>query len=124
MPSKSVVEYTCDRCGKTWYENEEVRVASLEVKMMLTSGEVIEDAYEVLCSGCEKTSENYAKGLIKKMTKKSPEGRKSGANEKGADAPSSSQEATSKPSGTSSAGQPARGARRPPPSGDSVHPSK
>ena len=89
MPAQSVQRYTCERCGKVWYEDEEVPVAKLMVRMQLSDGSTIGDEYGVLCKGCEKTAQNYAAGLVKKMTKQSPDNRKGGAKEKGDGSPSS-----------------------------------
>lgn len=89
MPSQSVQKYSCERCKKVWYEDEEVPVAKLDVRMQLSDGETLSEKYDVLCKGCEKTVLNYVKSLIKNMLKSSPEGRKSKAKEKGAGTPSS-----------------------------------
>ena len=121
MPKKSVEQYTCERCGKTWYEDGEVPVAKLTVRMELSSGTVIQDSYDVLCRGCEKTAKNYADGLVKKMTKKSPTGRKSksGAKEGGATTPPSGPT-----TGTAEAALPKEAAQRPHPSDGSAHRSR
>ena len=124
MPSQSVQKYSCERCKKVWYVDEEVPVAKLNVHMQLSDGTVIMEKYDVLCGGCEKTVLNYVKSLVKNMTKQSPEGRKSKskAKEKGA-APSSNNGPTAT-AGISSAAPPVVVAAHPRPAVDSVRQSR
>lgn len=124
VPKKSVEQYTCERCAKIWYEDSVVEVAKLTVSMRLSNGTLVGDSYDVLCSGCEKTAVNYARGLIKKMVKASPAGRKNGAKEKGAEAPSSPPGDPKKTSGTAVVEPPTRGASHPPRAAGSDRPSK
>lgn len=88
VPQKTVVKNDCERCGRTWFSDEQTETAKAVVRMRGAHGEVIVDAsYDVICEGCEKTVANLLRTLARQMKKLSP--RKSKAKKEGAVAPPS-----------------------------------
>lgn len=67
MPSKPVVQNTCERCTRVWYTEKAVEV-KLELKAEL-SGEKFEATYGCLCDGCNKTVTSLLKSIAKDFTK-------------------------------------------------------
>lgn len=83
MPTKSVVQHDCERCGRTWYEDNERQVASLHLKMEYSDGSESFGDFDVLCPGCEKTARAKVVELLRSMRKNSPT--KSEAKKEGGD---------------------------------------
>ena len=87
MPKKRVVEYECDRCGKTWLVPEDKDIAAYpKVSVSYTNSEGQEEVavrYDVLCDSCGSAVRNYVAGIIRekkpakanlKAKEKEPEG--------------------------------------------------
>jgi hypothetical protein len=74
MPKKAVVEFECDRCGRTWYADADVgSTPSLSVFFKGPDGAVIEEAdYQVLCGSCASACANYVNSIVKELKKSSP----------------------------------------------------
>jgi len=74
MPKKAVVEFECDRCGRTWYADADVgSTPSLAVFLKGPDGAVIEEAdYQVLCESCASACANYVNSIVKELKKSSP----------------------------------------------------
>lgn len=67
MPSKPVVQNTCERCTRVWYTEKAVEV-KLELRAEL-SGEKFEATFGCLCDGCSKTVASLLKSITKDFTK-------------------------------------------------------
>lgn len=95
MPRKTVLQYDCDRCGRTWYEDapkeaESMKCAGINVALFGSDGVLTEAKFEMLCESCEKTVKNLVAQICKDLKHNSP---KRGAKKKGqqdADPPSPS----------------------------------
>jgi hypothetical protein len=89
---KLMAHYECSRCTREWFleftqGQEPPDPASLELKMLLPDGEILEVEFEELCASCEKTTTGYVHNIAKQLAHKSPE---RGAKKEEAEAPSSS----------------------------------
>lgn len=78
MPRQLLVEYTCDRCTRKWYENynedsSPPETNRLELRFTRPSlpEPMQELKFDILCSSCCKTLENII-GNLGKLEKKSP----------------------------------------------------
>lgn len=69
MQAKSVFQYDCRRCGRTWYETLERKVGCLILKMQLHGGEELSGDLPVLCDTCEGIVANYVRSVLKNMKK-------------------------------------------------------
>jgi uncharacterized cysteine cluster protein YcgN (CxxCxxCC family) len=95
MARKLVVEYTCDRCGRIWYEEykdgeDPPEVARLRCELRSPdSGEKAarEVNFEALCQTCYQTVINLIDSMDK-LEKKSPKPKAKKSPPKGAPAPS------------------------------------
>lgn len=89
MPSKSVVQLTCERCPRVWYtENDKQTELHNHVVVTVAGLKVVD--YTVLCENCRKMVDEHVAAIGKTMKNHSP---KRGARKKGeaaADLPSSS----------------------------------
>lgn len=78
MPRKTVVEMTCDRCGRVWYpevkkEEPDPVTSSAAVIFKDEQGKiVVEETYGILCESCSKTVRNYLTSVSKDLKKRSP----------------------------------------------------
>lgn len=73
MPSRSVTEYTCERCTRAWYvDAKEVQPqVALDLKFIVgvdTSSAV----FKCLCEGCQKTVKALVEQITKVMKKSAP----------------------------------------------------
>jgi hypothetical protein len=94
VPGKTVVQYSCSRCPRVWYEEQARVVAKLIVRLTGSDGEeVVHADYDTLCESCEKTVRNYVKGLIRDLKKISST--KVRAKKGGDDPPTESEDSTS-----------------------------
>lgn len=103
MPKKAVVEFACDRCGRTWYADANAGATpSLTVKMLSAEGTVMEEAdYPVLCESCVSACMNYVNSIVKELKKSSP--KRGAKGEEAGAAPSPPPPPRRPTSGTSSA---------------------
>lgn len=76
MPAKQVMQYDCDRCGRTWYLEPDVKQTPFELtlKANIEAADVSLD-YKCLCDGCRKTVKALLDSLGKTTKKSSPAGR-------------------------------------------------
>ena len=74
MPSKPVVQNTCERCTRVWYTEKAVEV-KLELKAELT-GKKFEAKYECLCDGCTKTVASLLNSIAKEFKPRAPRAKK------------------------------------------------
>jgi hypothetical protein len=97
MPVKQVFQYTCDRCGRVWFDEKKVDPPSFEANFK-DGEEVLRLKFESLCGPCKKTCKNVIKNIGKSMTKPSPE---RGASKKArGDGPSKTSQTPTAPSST------------------------
>lgn len=95
MPRKLLVEYTCDRCGRKWYENYEEGKEPPEaphLSLQLYAAPPADApargiAFEALCQSCYQTVINLIDSMDK-LEKKSPKPRAKKSPPKGAPTPS------------------------------------
>lgn len=145
MPSKQVVENTCDRCTRVWYVDAAAKpeeAVGVHIQMGSSGVSVTVVKYDCLCAGCTKTVTDLVKAIAKDMKKSSPvRGAKKKA-EGGAEAPPSPDStaakepaeapaaaphvppAAAKPPVANHAGGKNGGGQAPPPGGASAHPTK
>lgn len=117
VPQKTVCQNECERCGRTWYEDEEKPTPKAIVRLLDIDGKVVVDAsYDVLCEGCVQTVTNLLKSLARDMKKLGPAKGKAKKEEADASSEPDGPESTSPvvPSPSLQAGPP-----RQPPSGPS-----
>lgn len=86
MGKRIAVEYQCDRCQNTWYEDWDQatqKPAKVPASLSITMGER-KVHYDVLCATCTESCTNYVNSISKDLK------RKPGAKKKGesAEAPS------------------------------------
>ncbi len=94
MPRKLLVEYTCDRCGRKWYENYEEGKEPPEaphLSLQLYAAAPADApargiAFEALCGSCYQTVINLVDSMDK-LEKKSPKPRAKKSPPKEAPAP-------------------------------------
>lgn len=110
MPRKLVVEYTCDRCGRIWYEGykegeDPPDVPSLKCELNAPDqGKPVRQVnFEAVCDSCYQTVINLIDSMDK-LEKKSPKPRAKKSAPKGAPAAP----ATPRDPDTSSAGSTAK----------------
>ncbi len=77
MPKKSVLECSCDRCGRVWYE--EVRTTddklpmktalsgSFKMELTMPDGKVTKVVYEVMCETCSRSVANYVTNIARDL---------------------------------------------------------
>ena len=90
MPKKKVVEFECDRCGKTWLvpaDKQDDDTPQATVSFINAEGkEEVAAHYEVLCDSCSSAVRNYLGSVVRE---KKPEDEKSRAKEVEAEATTS-----------------------------------
>jgi len=86
MGKRIAVEYQCDRCKNTWYEDwdqDAQQPAKTPLSLSVTLGER-KVHYDVLCATCTESCTNYVNAISKDL-KRRPGAKKKG---EGAEAPS------------------------------------
>lgn len=74
MPSKSVVQNTCERCTRVWYTEKAVEVKlELNAELGLAKFNI---KYGCLCDGCEKTVTSLLKSIAKEFKPRAPRAKK------------------------------------------------
>lgn len=71
MPKRQVVEYECERCTRTWYEDAAAQEQKVELKLSFSVG-ALSVTYNCLCEGCTKTVGALALQISKVMKKSAP----------------------------------------------------
>lgn len=72
VPKKTVCQNECERCGRTWYSEENVETAKVIVRMVEGGKPIVDASYDVLCSGCTQTVQNLVAALARNMKKLGP----------------------------------------------------
>ena len=90
MAKKTVIQFTCDRCGRVWYPEvvagqPEPKAAKAQVAFIGEDGETVNTKYDTLCENCAAAVKNHVESVAKDLRHRSP---KRGAKKKGPDAPS------------------------------------
>lgn len=73
MPRKQVVECTCDRCNKVWYEaaHEGAQPAAFSLTWLID--DPVEVSWELLCQACSKAVRNYVASILRETRAKEAE---------------------------------------------------
>ena len=74
MPSKPVVQNTCERCTRVWYTEKAAEV-KLELNAEL-AGAKFNVKYGCLCAGCENTVTSLLKSIAKEFKPRAPRAKK------------------------------------------------
>ena len=78
MPRKTVVEMTCDRCGRVWYpevkkdDPDPITPSAAIIFRDEQGNEVVKEMYDILCDSCSKAVMNYLTSVGKDLKKRSP----------------------------------------------------
>ena len=78
MPKKSVLECSCDRCGRVWYEEVQVKdglltgakanpCGSFKMELTMPDGKITKVVYEVMCETCSTSVANYATNIARDL---------------------------------------------------------
>lgn len=85
MGQRVAVEYQCDRCSTTWYEDFDVEAqkpkrvpASLDISLSRSGETPRTVSFAILCASCDKTCTNYIDNITKDLKRKSGAKKKSG----------------------------------------------
>lgn len=66
MAKKQVIECTCDRCERTWYEDPEDNDGGAEASFkFVSSEESIDISFDLLCEACKKAVRNYIGSILR-----------------------------------------------------------
>lgn len=118
MPSRSVTEYTCERCTRSWYEDASCKapylLAEVKIETKHLSSNLGSVEFKCLCEGCQKTVTSLLEQVAKVLKKSAPvRGAKKAASEdKTPPATSTTPEAPASAAPNASA-DPARSAKQP-----------
>lgn len=74
MPSRSVIEYTCERCTRSWYVDakDASPQMQLELTLLLSPTDKMSVEFKCLCDGCQGTVKALAAQIAKVMKKSAP----------------------------------------------------
>lgn len=74
MPSKPVVQNTCERCTRVWYT---AKAAEVKLELSAELGHTqLSVKYGCLCDGCAKTVESLLKSIAKEFKPRAPRAKK------------------------------------------------
>jgi hypothetical protein len=77
VAKKTVIQFTCDRCGRVWYPEvvagqPEPKAAKTQVAFVGADGDVSSAKYDTLCENCATAVKNHIDSIARDLTHRSP----------------------------------------------------